>query len=211
MITPLTNKDLIGKKLYFRSPMTCASAARGQGICYKCYGDLAFVNKDINIGQIAAEGLSSIYTQILLSAKHLLESLVVKMEWTPGFHDFFQITFNSIALKEGGVFRGCSMIINEDIQVEEELDDIDYNNYITRFSIKKPDGEIIDISTTNSDNLYSTISGYSLDKYKVTCCPIDEALVNIFKYLRANAKLTLLSVLIMHCSSKLLESLAKLP
>lgn len=147
-------KSLIGKKLYFRSPMTCASAARGHGICYKCYGDLAFVNKDINVGQIAAEGLSSIYTQILLSAKHLLESLVVKMEWSEGFYDYLQITFNSIALKENTVFRGCKLIINEDIQVEEELDDVDYNNYITGFLIKKPDGKTIKICTSNADNLY---------------------------------------------------------
>jgi hypothetical protein len=147
-------KSLIGKKLYFRSPMTCASAARGQGICYKCYGDLAYTNGDINIGQISAEGLSSIYTQILLSAKHLLESLVVKMEWSPAFYDYFQITFNSIALKENLSFKGCKLIINEDIQAEEELDDIDYNNYITNFFIKTPDGTMNKIATKNADNLY---------------------------------------------------------
>ena len=42
-------KSLIGKKLYFRSPMTCTSAARGHGVCYQCYGDLAYVNRDVNI------------------------------------------------------------------------------------------------------------------------------------------------------------------
>jgi hypothetical protein len=146
--------QIIGRKLYFRSPMTCASAARGQGICYKCYGDLAYVNKDINVGQIAAEGLSSIYTQILLSAKHLLESLVIKMEWSTGFYDFFQITFNTIALKENTIFKGCKLIIDDDIKLEEELDDIDYNYYINSFLIKKPDGETIKIFTSNADNLY---------------------------------------------------------
>ena len=35
----IDRKSILGKKLYFRSPMTCASAARGQGICYKCYGE----------------------------------------------------------------------------------------------------------------------------------------------------------------------------
>ena len=89
--------------------MTCASAAKGHGICYKCYGDLAYINNDINVGQIAAEGLSSIYTQILLSAKHLLESLVVKMEWSEGFYDYFQITFNSIALREDKSYKGCKL------------------------------------------------------------------------------------------------------
>lgn len=147
-------QDIIGKKLYFRSPMTCASASRGHGICYKCYGDLAYVNREINIGQIAAEGLSSIYTQILLSAKHLLESLVVKMEWSEGFAEFMQITFNTIALQENKNYRGCKLIIDDDIKSEEELDDIEFNYYINSFSIKKPDGTTVKISTSNSDNLY---------------------------------------------------------
>lgn len=146
--------QLIGRKLYFRSPMTCASAARGHGICYKCYGDLAYVNQDINIGQIAAEGLSSIYTQILLSAKHLLESLVIKMEWSEGFHDIFQITFNTIALKENTIYKGYTLIIDDDIKLEEELDDVDYNYYINSFLVRKPDGTIVKIFTSNADNLY---------------------------------------------------------
>jgi hypothetical protein len=94
------DKHLIGKTLYFWSPMTCASAARGKGICYKCYGDLAYTNREINVGQIAAEGLSSIYTQTLLSAKHLLESNIVKIEWSDDFHNFFTAFFNTISIKE---------------------------------------------------------------------------------------------------------------
>ena len=73
------DQHLIGQTLLFRSPQTCASAARGNGICYRCYGNLAYANRNINIGQIAAEQLSSIYTQTLLSAKHLLESAIIKM------------------------------------------------------------------------------------------------------------------------------------
>ena len=145
---------LMHRKLYFRSPMTCASAARGHGICYKCYGDLAYVNREINIGQIAAEGLSSIYTQILLSAKHLLESLVVKMEWSKGFYDYLQITFNTIALREDKFYKGCKLIIDQDICTLEELDDIDYNYYINSFIIKTPSGDEIKIKTNNDDNLY---------------------------------------------------------
>lgn len=147
-------QNLLHRPLYFRSPMTCASAARGKGICYKCYGDLAYVNRDINIGQIAAEGLSSIYTQILLSAKHLLESLVVKMEWSNGFYDYFQITFNTIALYENKIYRGCKLIIDEDIKFEEEFDDIDYNYYINSFIVKTPDGTELRMNTANTDNLY---------------------------------------------------------
>ena len=159
---------IIGRKLYFRSPMTCASAARGDGICYKCYGDLAYVNQEINIGQIAAEGLSSIYTQILLSAKHLLESLVVKMEWSEGFSDYFQITFNTFALYENKSYRGYKLIIDDDIKSEEELDDIEYNYYINSFLVKKPNGEVVKIKTSNEDNLYFEKDFYA---YLMSVCP----------------------------------------
>ena len=34
---------LIGKTIYLFSPMTCASAAHGHGICKRCYGELAYI------------------------------------------------------------------------------------------------------------------------------------------------------------------------
>lgn len=149
------DKHLIGQKLYFRSPMTCASKARGEGVCYKCYGDLAYVNKDINIGKIAAELLSSIYTQILLSAKHLLESLVVKMNWAGCFSEYFDINFNTIQLKQDVDMKDCYIIINQDdIQVEDDMDELDFNEYITNIDIKLPDGTISSIHTSESDSIY---------------------------------------------------------
>ena len=150
------DKHLIGRTLYFRSPMTCASAARGRGICYKCYGDLAYVNKEVNIGQIAAEGLSSIYTQILLSAKHLLESLIIKMKWNKEFYDIFKVEFNTISIKTDGLksYKDWKLIIDEDIKCEDEMDDIAYNYYINSFTIRTADGTEIRIHTEESDNLY---------------------------------------------------------
>ena len=149
------DKHLIGQTLYFRSPMTCASYSRGTGICYKCYGDLAYVNKDINIGKIAAELLSSIYTQLLLSAKHLLESLVVKLEWNIEFHDIFEINFNTIQLKEDQNYNGFKLRINlSEIYSEDELDELDYNEYVTSFKIIYPDGSIVNTHTSESDSIY---------------------------------------------------------
>lgn len=150
------DKHLIGRKLYFRSPMTCASAARGHGICYKCYGDLAYVNQDINIGQIAAEGLSSIYTQILLSAKHLLESLVIKMSWSDGFYNFFSLTFNTIGIRSDAVLLNYKMIINEELKSDEDYEDNSYSYYINSFIVRAPGGEEFRIHTSESDNIYFT-------------------------------------------------------
>lgn len=150
------DKHLIGQTLLFRSPMTCASFAAGKGICYKCYGDLAYVNREINIGKIAAELLSSIFTQILLSAKHLLESLVIKMNWSEGFADLFTVTFNTIQLKEDVSYNGFTMIINTDFDVEDDLDldGLDYNESITSFIVRCPDGTEYDIHTSEADSIY---------------------------------------------------------
>lgn len=148
------DKHLIGKTLYFRSPMTCESAAHGHGICYKCYGDLAYANQEVNCGQIAAEGLSSVYTQILLSAKHLLESLVIKMTWTEQFYQLFNVDFNTISLKDEFNYKGFKMIINESLKTEDELDDTSYSYYINSFIVKDPSGNEFEIKTTDKDNIY---------------------------------------------------------
>lgn len=166
-------KHLIGRTIYVRSPMTCASAARGEGICYKCYGDLAYANQDINIGQIAAEALSSIYTQILLSAKHLLESLVVKLTWTEQFYEIFSVTFNTIGLQENKVFRNWKLIIDEEIKSEEDFDDTTYCYYINSFIIRNPENKEVRIHTSESDNIYFTqefmdfINSYKQPKSRV--------------------------------------------
>lgn len=146
---------LIGKKLYFRSPMTCQSAVAGHGICYKCYGDLAYVNRDINIGQIAAEGLSSIYTQTLLSAKHLLESKIIKLSWSEGFDDNFKAIYDGIGLIPEKNYKGMYLIIDEDIKTDDDTDTL-YNTYIDSFKIRYPDGVEKRIHTSDSDNLYLT-------------------------------------------------------
>ena len=154
------DKHLVGQTLYFRSPMTCASAAKGKGICYKCYGDLAYVNREINIGQIASESLSSRYTQTLLSAKHLLESKIVKLNWPAEFYNSFAVNFNTISLKPNGIYKDWKMIIDEDIKTEEELDDVQYNYYINSFIIRDNHGNETRIHTADSDNLYFETSVY---------------------------------------------------
>lgn len=144
------NKDLIGKTLYFRSPMTCASKSK-DGICYACYGSLAYVNADINIGKIAAELLCSVLTQMLLSAKHLLESLVQALKWTEGFLDVFEVAFNIIGVKEDLENVKKYKLILDDIH----SDDSDTSDdYVTSFEVQFPDGSIKTFRTENEDNIY---------------------------------------------------------
>ena len=151
------DKKLIGQKILLRSPITCASAARGQGICYKCYGNLAYVNRNINIGQIASEVLSSIYTQILLSAKHLLESAIVKMAWSKGFYEMFNVEYNQIVLKDEFNYKGYTMIIEDVFEDEDEELDDGLQQYILGFDIVTPEGETFPIKASLSENDYESI------------------------------------------------------
>ena len=175
LIEPKKNRDLIGQTIYLRSPMTCASRSSGIGICKCCYGDLYWTNININVGKIAAEILSSILTQILLSAKHLLETRIVAIKWLPQFQDFFDIDINAIKLTdldELDLKRYFMIIDPEDVYlVNEEEDTISYddegneisneeegagiyNEYVSRFYIQTPDGEMIECGTQDNESLY---------------------------------------------------------
>jgi len=135
--------------------MTCASAARGHGICYRCYGDLAYTNCDINIGILASELLSAALTQRLLSAKHLLESLVQKLEWCTSFYEYFDIEFNVITLSDSIDYRGFKLLIDpENITPVSEDDNFDYNEYVTSFEIVLPSGKVIPIYTADGTPIY---------------------------------------------------------
>lgn len=166
------NMNLVGKLLYFRSPETCASHARGEGICYRCYGDLAYTNYNINPGCIASELLSSVLTQRLLSAKHLLETNIKALRWVDEFKDIFTVNWNMITLQEDFNPKKWSLIINtEDIYQDSDYDEFEYNSRINNFEVMDPDGKIILIKTEDLDNLYiSPELNLILDKVK----PIDD-------------------------------------
>lgn len=167
-----SDTQLIGQKIYLRSPVTCASAARGQGICYKCYGDLAYTVFDagisfgVNIGRIASETLSSSLTQKLLSAKHLLETFIEKITWTDKFNELFEIEGNLVHLNPEVDPKLFRMVISpEAIELENEEDDdltasdddengtALYNEYLCEFEVAQ-DEEIYRIGSDKNTKLY---------------------------------------------------------
>ena len=167
LIRAKTDKNLIGKTVLLRSPITCASAARGEGICYKCYGELAYVNKDINPGRYASEKLSAELTQRLLSAKHLLETIIKKINWCKEFNDFMEVNSNCITLSQEIInIKGFYMLIDpedmdsEDNSIDDEEEDT-YSEYVSKFYIKTPSGEEITIHSETDDKLYlsNTLNG----------------------------------------------------
>lgn len=148
-----TDYNLVGQTLYFRSPMTCASAAAGHGICYKCYGDLAYTNQDINIGKISGEIITSKLTQKLLSAKHLLESSAKRLTWMEGFSSIFSIEFNIIHIIQDELLYKHTLMINvDDIDKEDEIDDVELNDFVKAFSVLTPKGEILPMGIDSDDD-----------------------------------------------------------
>lgn len=160
----LDDSFLIGKTVLLRSPIFCASYASGHGICYHCYGDLAYTNSDINIGRIATEIVTSQYTQKRLSAKHLLEAKVKVINWCEDFSRFFSIDINSIQVRHDMDYtsiQGWKLVLSfADIQLENEDDfyrhdfymdgansTIDegpfYNEFVTSFNVVSSDGQTV--------------------------------------------------------------------
>jgi hypothetical protein len=155
-----TDTWLIGKTIEIYSPMTCASRSRGEGVCYRCYGDLAYTNFNINIGVIATELVSSGYTQRQLSAKHLLEAHVKTMSWNQSFDDILEVSFNTIKTYDSDeyseLYAKTNLIINTgDFDYEDEDDDIEYNSFVTCFYIEK-DGVRTEYHTENGEYIYTS-------------------------------------------------------
>ena len=149
--------------------MTCESNSSGHGICYKCYGDLAYHNRDFNIGQLAAELLSSKLTQKLLSAKHLFESKIQKIVWTSNFPKYFDMEQNTVKLVENLNPKKFKLLLNADaIDIDEE-DDTSYPT-ITSFEVLDPAGEIHSITTESGipiclmDNICKYINNPSYEE-----------------------------------------------
>lgn len=152
------DKHLEGKTILLRSPMTCKSHAEGHGICYKCYGKLAYIIKLICAGKISAELMSSVLTQKMLSAKHLLEAAVQKLIWCEEFIDFFTIEFNLLKCKKDVDFSGYKLVINaSDIILNSEDDDGEMNEYVDNFTIVNPEGQEIKIYTSEYNRMFLSI------------------------------------------------------
>lgn len=115
------SKNIIGKTINMFSPITCAGE---HGICSTCYGSMAKINKDIHVGLIAVLYLTEKMTQMLLSAKHLLQTNIQK----PVFPDWF--------IKYFYIDGECIKIIdNEKYQLIINKNNIELNEETNRFSI----------------------------------------------------------------------------
>jgi hypothetical protein len=173
------DKSLIGKTIYLRSPATCASAAKGLGICRHCYGNLFEINDIVNIGKIAAEEFSSRLTQLMLSAKHLLEAKIRALVWIMKninneeaeyeFDDFFVIddeflTINPelvvnkkwfIQIDKDNITLETATLNDGDEDSGDDVIEVD-REYLSEFNIITDTGDVINIHSDQYENLYIT-------------------------------------------------------
>ena len=59
----------------------------------------------------------------MLSAKHLLESAIIKLQWSDMFYVLFAVEFDQIGLKDDYDYKRYTLIIDIDDIIENESDD----------------------------------------------------------------------------------------
>lgn len=175
--TVTKDHPLMGKTIFLRTPMKCASNSKGLGICRKCYSELFLVNKDINVGKNAAESISAPLTQTMLSSKHLLEAKVYSVTWDGNYEEFIVVEDNNVYInpdapnpKEWSVVIKMDSINTEnvlDLNDDDDSDDYDEDlemskEYINSFTLVSSSGDTIEVHTTKYDNLYITSEFSSL-------------------------------------------------
>lgn len=92
------DKQLIGKRIGFRSPCTCTSK---EGVCRACYGELFDINKDLfSQGSLAATKESEPWGQSVLSQKHSQFTDSAELDFDDLFYQYFDIVGTEATLND---------------------------------------------------------------------------------------------------------------
>lgn len=156
---------LVGKTIYFRSPITCACANENE-VCHKCFGTTSLLNLDIADGVTGfeVEETTKVVNQMILSTKHLLTTISEAIEFNDNFYKFFSITageVNPILANDNveNLDEWAIWIDPNDIQKSDEMDDDSFfNTYINGkfyvYNIKTKD--YIEIFSKDEREMYLT-------------------------------------------------------
>lgn len=132
---------LVGKKLKFRSPCTCASK---NGICATCYGHMYTQNRNINIGLNSSLKLSERNYQNVMSAKHILNTSTQAINFSEEFNQFFRIVEGYRILLRDDIenIEGFQIRINKNlISKVKDIEELKQNEYISEFYIYDKENE----------------------------------------------------------------------
>lgn len=155
-----TDTHLIGREILLRSPATCSSKT---GVCDTCYGELAYINRDINsIGGLAGTRITEPISQNILSTKHLLTTTSKKIKFPDKFHDIFTVNSNEITVNiqnDNIELSDYTLLILKDniVSIDEFNENRHFNNFITTFNIRDiKNSEIYEFKEEDELELYFT-------------------------------------------------------
>ena len=145
----ITEKDthLIGEEISVRSPITCAN--NNNEICFKCYGDLAYINNDIGAGNFGARTASEKLTQNSLSAKHILKSNSVENKFNDEFYKYFILDVVDVRINMNNEnYKKYKIILKEeDVNLDEETDEYVVDKFY--LSTNKKHEDLIEMKPIN--------------------------------------------------------------
>lgn len=155
------DKDLIGKTIEFKSPITCAS---DDGVCKYCYGHLFETNRSMfSPGVLASLKLTEKLSQGVLSAKHSQTTHSNAISFNDDFNDVFETISTDITLREESMIDDTLYIRMNNVQ-SEELDDSEFY-FVDDFDIINDSKKVLyHIAENNGAKLY--LSESLVSKYK---------------------------------------------
>lgn len=110
-------KDLIGKRIYIRSLLTCAC---GDEVCHVCYGrDSHLVMNMPGMAIFNTEVYSEPVSQNILSTKHLLFTAANKLGFSKSFDKYFRYNAGDIYLKDKDEWEDDVAAGHLSIRIEE--------------------------------------------------------------------------------------------
>jgi hypothetical protein len=107
-------RSMIEQEIFLRSPITCAGK---NGICHKCYGELARANSSIHAGIYGVLVISEQITQRLLSSKHLLKARPTKIHWPDEMQVHFSVERAAI-IAESSIDK--VYVRSDDVEIDED-------------------------------------------------------------------------------------------
>lgn len=181
-----TDRHLLGKQLWFRSPCTCNL---NNDVCHICYGNKALRVKDFNGGFVCTtQFMTGPINQNVLSAKHLLKANAELIVFTENLDKYFEMNSCQISIKED--VKKFDLFIREDymdditekfeIFVGKNMECITISNYaninISKTILSK--AKIVSIDDVN----YYRINSSKIDDDVCILTPINKMMTE--KYLK---------------------------
>lgn len=170
-----TDKHLIGRRLFFRSPCTCNLL---EDCCHTCYGTIALKVGELPGGFIyTTEIMTGIIGQRILSAKHLLKTDSEPVEMTDNFNDWFTFVNSSIVPNDAKRFDifikddyADNLSENITFYIGKDLKPVTIGHYANAYI---PDELLKDMKDVYiGEDLYHKISSYKVLDAGIPLCEI---------------------------------------